>query len=378
MYEEPMSKIYHDLGIEPIINATGTYTAYSGSLMHPEVSDAMNQASRAYVVMEELHLAAGRRIAELIGVEAAHVCASATAGVALMGAACVAGCDRERIRRLPDIDGLKDEFIIQRTQRNSYEQAVRLSGGHFVEIEPDPEALRQAINGKTAGVFYIYSWSLVEPYIPLREAAEIAHAQGVPVIVDAASELPPMNNLRRFLAEGADLVVFSGGKGLRGPQASGLVLGRPDLVEACRLNDCPHSAIGRGMKTGKEEIVGLTKAVELYMKRDHQAEMLVWERRVQYVLDQLQALPKVRAWRQLPYGIGQLFPHVTLTWNVNDVEVSYQEFFDQMLNGSPRIVTQLYKDPLRDHEEQARIHVHCLQEGEDIIVARRMLEVLGS
>jgi D-glucosaminate-6-phosphate ammonia-lyase len=142
MDEEPMSKIYRDLGIEPIINATGTYTAYSGSLMHPEVSDAMNQASRAYVVMEELHLAAGRRIAELIGVEAAHVCASATAGVALMGAACVAGCDRERIRRLPDIDGLKDEFIIQRTQRNSYEQAVRLSGGHFVEIEPDPEALR--------------------------------------------------------------------------------------------------------------------------------------------------------------------------------------------------------------------------------------------
>jgi seryl-tRNA(Sec) selenium transferase len=217
MYEDPMSKIYRDLGIEPIINATGTYTAYSGSLMHPEVSDAMNQASRAYVVMEELHLAAGRRIAELIGVEAAHVCASATAGVALMGAACVAGCDRERIRRLPDIDGLKDEFIIQRTQRNSYEQAVRLSGGHFVEIEPDPEALRQAINGKTAGIFYIYSWSLVEPYIPLREAAEIAHAHGVPMIVDAASELPPVDNLRRFLEEGADLVVFSGGKGLRGP-----------------------------------------------------------------------------------------------------------------------------------------------------------------
>ena len=373
-----MSKIYHDLGIEPIINAAGTVTAYSGTLMPPEVSDAMNQASRAFVIMEELHLAAGRRIAELIGVPAAHVCSSATAGIALTGAACITGGDREAIHRLPNVEGLKHEVIVQRTHRMAYDQAVLLSGGKFVEIEPEPKALAAAINEKTASVFFVVSWGLPGKAIPLPVVAEIVHARGVPVIVDAASELPPMSNLHRFLHEGGDLVVFSGGKGFRGPQASGLVLGRPDLVEACRLNDCPNPAIGRSMKTGKEEIVGLTKAVELYMNRDHDAEQLVWERRVQHIIDQVSTIPTVKAWRQLPYGVGQLFPHLAMTWDVNRIEVSYQEFWETMLAGTPRIMTQQYDDPFRDRERQIRVHVHTLQEGQEVIIARRIRDVLGA
>lgn len=372
-----MSKIYHDLGIEPIINACGTVTAYSGTLMWPEVSDAMNQASRAYVIMEELHLAAGKRIAQLIGVPAAHVCASATAGIALVAAAAVAGCDKEAIRRLPDVSGLKHEIIVQRTHRMAYDQAVLLCGARFVEIDPEPEALEAAITERTAGVFYVFSWSLTGKAIPLPDVARIAHARGVPVLVDAASELPPMSNLHRFLAEGGDVVIFSGGKGFRGPQASGLIIGDPALVEACRLNDCPNASIGRAMKTGKEEIVGLVKAVELYMARDHDADMLVWERRVAYLLEQLSSLPTVNAWRQTPYGVGQLFPHVALTWDVNRVEVSYQEFWEQMLAGPPRIMTQQYDDPFRNHERQIRLHVHTLQEGQEVILARRVREVLG-
>ncbi|RIK56741.1 MAG: L-seryl-tRNA selenium transferase [Chloroflexi bacterium] len=373
-----MTQIYRTLGVEPIINAAGTVTAYSGSLMPPEVSDAMNQASRAFVIMEELHLAAGRAIAEMIGVPAAHVCCSATAGVALMAAACITGCDRDLTRRLPDVDGLKHEFIVQRTHRMAYDQAVRLSGGRFVEIDPDPQALEAAFTPQTAGVFYVFSWGLTGPAIPLPVVAEIAHARGVPVIVDAASELPPMENLRRFYEEGGDLVVFSGGKGFRGPQASGLVLGKPELVEACRLNDCPNPAIGRSMKTGKEEIVGLVKAVELYVQRDHAAEQLVWDRRVQYLIDQVSGIPTVEAWRQLPYGVGQFFPHMAMTWDVNRLEVSYQEFWEAMLAGPPRIMTQQYDDPFRDRQRQIRVHVHGLHEGQEVLIAQRMRTVLGT
>jgi L-seryl-tRNA(Ser) seleniumtransferase len=345
--------------------------------MPPEVSDAMNQASRAFVIMEELHLAAGQRIAELIGVPAAHVCSSATAGMALTAAAVLTGHDREAIRRLPDVTGLKHEIIVQRTHRMAYDQALLLSGAQFVEIEPDAAALAAAITDKTAAVFYVFSWGLTGPAIPLPEVVEIARPHAVPVIVDAASELPPMSNLHRFLDEGADLVIFSGGKGFRGPQASGLIIGNPVWVEACRLNDCPNPAIGRSMKTGKEEIVGLTKAVELYMARDHDAEMLVWDRRVQHILDHVSTIPTVQAWRQLPYGIGQLFPHVAMTWDVNRIEVSYQEFWEQMLAGKPRIMTQQYDDPFRDRQKQIRIHVHCLQEGQEVLIARRITEVLG-
>jgi uncharacterized pyridoxal phosphate-dependent enzyme len=373
-----MNTIYRDLGIEPIINAAGTVTAYSGTLMPPEVSDAMNQASRAFVIMEELHIAAGRRIAELIGVPAAHVCSSATAGMALTSAAGLTGHDRDAIRRLPNVAGLKHEIIVQRTHRMAYDQAILLSGAQFVEIEPDEAALSAAITDQTAAVFYVLSWGLIGPAIPLSKVAEIAHAHSIPVIVDAASELPPMSNLYRFLDEGADLVVFSGGKGFRGPQASGLILGDPALVEACRLNDCPNPAIGRSMKTGKEEIVGLTKAVELYMARDHDAEMLVWERRVQHIIEQVSTIPTVQAWRQLPYGVGQLFPHVAMTWDVNRIEVTYQEFWEQMLAGMPRIMTQQYDDPLRDRQKQIRLHVHCLQEGQEVLIARRINEVLGT
>lgn len=373
--------VYKKLGITSVINAAGTVTAYSGTLMPPEVTDAMNQASRAFVIMEELHLAAGKRIAELIGVEATHVCSSATAGIALMGAACIAGCDPTNIRRLPDVEGLKHEFIVQRAHRNPYEQAIRLSGGRFVQVEADPVHLERAINEKTAAVFHTFAWLTPGETLRLPQVAEIAHVAGVPVIVDAASELPPMENLRRFLNEGADLVVFSGGKGLRGPQSSGLVMGRKDLVEACRLNDCPNSSIGRGMKTGKEDIVGLVKAVELYVQKDHAAEMSVWERRVAFILEQLCDLEHVRAWRQLPYGVGQLFPHVALSWDEGSVGIAHQQFIERMLAGPPRIIAQLV-DPRQFSsapfsEPQVRIHVHCLREGEDRIVATRIKELLS-
>ena len=372
--------IYADLGVETIVNASGTVTANGGSLMWPEVSDAMNRASRSFVVIEELHIAAGRRIAELIGVHAAHVASSATAAIAMMGAACMAGCDLDRIRRLPDTEGLRNEFIVQRSHRNVYEQAIRTAGGAFVQVGPNAEELGRAINGRTAAIFHTFAWLAAGDALSLPEVASIAHERGVLVIVDAASVLPPPTNLTRFLEEGADVVAFSGGKGLRGPQSSGLVLGREDLVEACRLNDCPNAGIGRAMKTGKEDIVGLTKAVEIYVNRDHAADMSLWEQRVSYLLGKLDGVRGVRARRQLPWGTGQLFPHVALILDGSVPGMTLVELRDRLLEGPPRIMTQLVNPQGHPNvsvpEAQLRVHVHCLQPGEDAIVAARLVSLL--
>ena len=373
--------IYRELGVEPIINAAGSLTTAGGSMMPPEVTDAMNQASRSFVVMEELHIAAGKRIAELIGVEAAHVTSCAAAGISMMAAASMTGTDRERIRQLPDTKGMRDEFIVQRPHRQPFERAVCTAGGKLVEVEPEAGELEGAIGGQTAALFYTFAWMTPGEMVPLAQAAELAHARGISAMVDAAAEVPPVSNLRRYLREGADLVTFSGGKSIRGPQSSGLVLGRRDLVEACRLNDCPNAGIGRAMKTGKEDIVGLVKAVELYLARDHEADLAVFERKLQYILDQLEGIPHVRAWRQLPWGTGQHLPQIAMTWDPGATGFDHRECAARMLAGSPRIAVQVADPRGRPTESvpemQVRVHMHCLQEGEEVAVARRLREVLS-
>ncbi len=330
--------------------------------------------------MHELHQAAGRRIASLIGVEAAHICAGAAAGMAVMAAACMAGADPARIARLPDTTGMKSKFVTQRAHGNPFARALGLAGGRLVEVDPDPGALARAIDGETVAVFDTLAWFCAGPAVPLPELAAIAHRAGVPLIVDAAAEVPPAENLTRFLAEGADLVTFSGGKVIRGPQASGLILGRKDLIEACRLNDCPNMSMGRAMKVGKEEIVGLVKAVELYVAQDHAAQRSVWEGRVARMLEVLSPLPHVRAWRQFPEGEGQKVPHVALTWDERALGITYRAFAKRLRDGRPRIaVLVIYpEDPENAglKAPQVRIQPHMLVEGQELLVARRMKELL--
>ena len=374
--------IYKELGIEPILNAGGTLTTLGGSLMLPEVVEAMAQASRAFVPIAELHLAAGRRIAELVGVEAAHVCAGAAAGIALMAAACMAGTDEEKIRQLPDTTGMRSTFVVHRNHRHGYDQALRVAGGTFVEIEADAGELERAVQAPgVAGVFYTIAWNLHGEVLPLPQVAEIAHAHGVPVLVDAAAEVPPVENLWRFVKEGADLVAFSGGKALRGPQSTGLILGRADLIEACRLNDCPNYSIGRAMKTGKEDIAGLLKAVELYVNRDHVAEGLVWDRRVARVLETLERLPGVQARRQLPYGVGQQIPHAAIAWDEAALGITCEELRQRLLEGRPRIAVQVVDSAKYPRggfaRPEVRVHPHTLREGEEVVVAEQIKEMLA-
>ena len=373
--------IYGTLGIVPIINAAGSLTRMSGSLMPPSVTDAMAAASRSFVDMEELHLAAGARIAELIGAEAAHVCACAAAGITLMAAASMTGTDRDRISRLPDTSGMRSRFVVQRAHRNGFDRGVPIAGGQFVEVGAGPEEIGGAIDGDTAAIFYTHAWFCTAEAMPLAQTAEIAHRAGLPLIVDAAAEVPPVDNLTRFLDEGADLVTFSGGKSIRGPQSTGFILGKKDLIEACRLNDCPHGAIGRGMKTGKEDIVGLVKAIEIYMAQDHKAEMAVWERRVAHVVDAMAGLAHVRARRQMPYGIGQQIPHAAIGWDEDALGVSAEDAVRLLRDGRPRIAVQLI-NPQRYgfggyEQTEIRIHPHTLQAGEEIVIARRLREVFG-
>jgi L-seryl-tRNA(Ser) seleniumtransferase len=330
--------------------------------------------------MDELHLAAGRRIAELIGVEAAHVCNGAAAGIALMAAACMAGTDPAKIAQLPDTTGMKHDFVIQRAHRNPFDQALRQAGGVFVEIGPGAAELDSVLDDRVAAVYYTLSWFCFGEALPLPDAARIAHDAGVPLILDAAAQVPPVSNLSLFVEQGADLVTFSGGKAIRGPQSSGLILGRADLIEACRLNDNPHSGIGRPMKASKEDIVGLVKAVELYVSKDHQREAEVWERRVNFIVNSLADLEHVTVARRTPYGVGQQVPLAAVSWDVNAIGMDYAEVARRLLAGSPRIAVRVvtpdnYAFAGFTHGE-IRIYADNLQDGEEEIVARRVREVL--
>jgi uncharacterized pyridoxal phosphate-dependent enzyme len=374
--------IYAELGLRTVINAAGTLTRLGGSLMRPEVIEAMTAASRSFVDLNELHLAAGRRIAELIGAEAVHVCAGASAGIALMAAACMSGADQARIRQLPDTTGMRSKFVVQHAHRQPYEQAIRHAGGKLVEIDADVNELKATVaDDAVAGVFYASAWFLMQEALPLKQVAEIAHMQGVPVIVDAAAEVPPVENLWRFAKDGADLVAVGGGKAIRGPQSAGFVLGRADLVEACRRNDNPYDSVGRSMKVCKEEIAGMVKALERYVQHDHDADSLVWDRRVARILETLSDLEHVQVKRQLPYGIGQQIPHAALTWDEQALGITYAELEGSLLNGQPRIAVQLvtpssYDEAGFDHCE-IRIHPHTLREGEDVVVAEKVRELLA-
>ncbi len=281
--------VYKDLGVRPFINAAGTYTALSSSIVPKEVRQAMENASTRYVSIPELQEAAGRRIASLVGAEAALVTSGCAAALTLATAAAVAGSSQEAILRIPDTTGLKNEVIIPKGHRFVYDHAVRNVGIRLVEAG-NREELLSSINEKTAMLFYLNNVANKSP-ITHEELVEAGKAKGVPTLIDAAANLPPVKNLTAFLEMGFDLVAFSGGKGLRGPQSSGLLLGRKDLIQAAFLNGSPHSdSIGRLAKVGKEEIVGLTRALELYLARDHEADWKEWEERVAHIVSRFQGL----------------------------------------------------------------------------------------
>lgn len=359
---------FKDLGVRPLINAAGTYTMFTASLMRPEVMEAINYASKQFVRISELHDAVGKRIAELLGAEAAMVSAGAASALTLGTAGVLTGMDQKKVLQLPDITGMKSEVIVQKTHRVGYDHAIRNCGVKLIEVETREELLR-AINEKTAMMFFL-NWANNDGQIKDQEFAQIGIDKGIPTMTDCAADALPLENMTRFNKMGFSLVIFSGGKGIRGPQSAGVLMGKKEIIAAARLNAPPNGdTIGRGMKVNKEELLGMMVAIETFMKMDHAAEWKEWERRVSLIGDSAKAIAGVKAEQYVP-PIANHVPHLRLTWDQSKIKLSYKEVAVKLREGDPSIeVVPGTKDSLE-------IGVWMLQSGEDKIVARRIREVL--
>jgi uncharacterized pyridoxal phosphate-dependent enzyme len=361
---------YESLGIRRLINANATLTKLGGSLMPPEVRQAMMDAAESFIDLHELQRKVGEKLAEITHNEAAFVSSGAAGGLALATAACITGTDAALINRLPHLDGLKNEVIVHHTQRNGYDYAVQQTGARLVEIGTDagtsPADLEAAINSRTAAIFWFQGTMTTPGDIALAQVIEIAHAHGVPVIVDAAAQLPPVSNLWTFTQMGADLAIFSGGKDLRGPQSSGLVLGRKDLIDAMRMHGNPNQAFGRPMKVGKEEMMGLLAAVQRYLTLDHDAREAYCEMAVECWCDGLNDLPGVTATRDFPNEACQPLPRTKVVF----ADRLGADVVNALLDGDPAISVS------PAGEDGIYLNPMTLEPGQETIVLERLRQVL--
>jgi seryl-tRNA(Sec) selenium transferase len=394
--------IYDDLGVTPVINAAATLTRLGGSRMAPEVLAAMADAASTFVHIDELQAKAGAVIAEITGAEAGYVVNGAAAGLTLGVAACVAGLDVAKMDRLPNTDGMKNEVVVQKGHRNAYDHAIRAVGVRFVEIGTlgYPGAggtfawqLEEAINERTAAVACPI---LNTPgTLPLPEVCEIAHARGVPVIVDAAAELPPRSNLRRFIAEGADLVTFSGGKAIGGPQSSGILAGRQDLIDSVALQHqdmdvrpetwsnrhlisegrvlgVPTQGFGRSMKVGREEIAGLVTALIRYAAGSDADDFRRWDQNLDAAQESLDNLPGTTLHRHS--APPARYPAIWLELDPKVTGLSSNDLINRLLSGAPAIAVA------ESQANMGRIGIlpHGLTLDEAATVGRRIREIVST
>ena len=353
-----------ELGVRTFLNAAGTYTRLTASKMPPEVLSAMQRSSTRYVDLDELHDKAGDRIAELLDCEAALVTAGCASALTLATAACIAGSDAERIKLLPETEGLRNEVVMQKAHRNSYDHAVRNAGARLVEVETATE-LEAAVNERTAMLFFL---NHAEPdgQIGHEEFVRLGKKHGIPTLNDAAADVPPADNLLRFQRMGYDLVAFSGGKGLRGPQSAGLLLGRRDLIEAARLNNSPHSdSVGRTNKVNKEEIVGMLVALELFLERDHDQVWKEWTRRCKRIEQAVSGIPSVSAEVFVP-EIANAVPHLRIRWDYERFGLDPKSAAARLREGDPSIEVRPQFD------EGLEIAVWMLEPGDERVVGRRV------
>lgn len=334
--------IYQRIGVRRVINADATLTRLGGSLMPDEVLAAMREAAGSFVDMHELQQVVGQRIASLTRNEAAYVTTGAASAIVLATLAGMTRGDLPTIARLIETsEAPRDEVIIQRAQRIPYDPAIRLAGARIVEIgnrlQTFPWELEGAISERTAMVFYVAGDHLATGSLPLTETVRIAHDHDVPVVVDAAAQLPPTENLWRFTRNlGADLVLFSGGKELRGPQASGLLVGSEAMMAAVAVNGSPHQRLARPMKAGKEEMLGLLAAVERYVAIDWQERVALAEQTVQRWIELLDPYPGFTARRQFPNEAGQPTPRCRLTF-APETGLTGHEAARLLWEGDPRV-----------------------------------------
>ncbi len=358
---------FKELGVKPFINAAGTFTDMTASLMPPEVMDAINYASKNFVYLTDLHDKVALRIAELVKADAAMVSCGAASAMTLGTAGILTGVDQKKIVDLPNLTGMKTEVIMQKSHRFGYDHAIRNCGVSIVEVETAAD-LERAVSPNTAMMLF-YNNNNSVGQIRDEEFVRLGKKHGIPTMNDCAADVPPVENLWKYTAMGFDLVVFSGGKGIRGPQSAGLLLGRKDLIAAARANAWPNgNAIGRGMKVNKEELLGMLVALERFIKLDHVAQEKEYQRRADIILKAVSGLKGVTAEITVP-EVANHVPHVQIKLDAATAGITGREVSRRLREGTPSIGVR--------PGEELLIGVWMMEPGEEKIVAARLREVLS-
>jgi L-seryl-tRNA(Ser) seleniumtransferase len=368
--------LYESIGVTPLVNCRGTFTIITGSQTLPEVKRAMEQASHAYVNMDELMDAVGQRLAELTKADWGIVTAGCAAALTHATSACIAGSDPEKMQRLPNLTGLKSEVVVPRYSRNEYDHAVRMLSVKMVEVDTAAQ-FEAALSPQTAMVMILSCPAAETGELSIKNACAMARRKGVPVIVDAAAETLTIPNIH--LAHGANMVAYSGGKCLRGPQAGGLLLGQKDLVRAAWINSAPHHTFGRSLKVGKEEIMGMLAAVEMWVKRDHDAEWKQWQGWLDNIAAQATQVPGVTSETLQPEDLSNHAPRLRLNWDAARIGITGTELEDLLWHGQPRIAVNEGSGTRRDNSPSSlTIMPYMMMPGDDMIAAAAIRKLLAN
>jgi uncharacterized pyridoxal phosphate-dependent enzyme len=359
--------LFKELGVTPVINASVTMTFLSGSLMLPEVLEAINSTSHDFANMYEVQDKVGAKIAEMLQVESAMVTSGAACAILLSTAAAITGTDPEKIKLLPNLPGPRPEVIMQKTHRYLFDQAVTTTGANIIEVE-GAEEMEKAINDRT--VMALFFNAAGKSSISHSDFVAVAKKHKIPTLLDAAADVPPVENLFKFQKIGFDLVTFSGGKMIRGPQSAGLLFGRKDLITAARLNHSPNEApIGRPMKVNKEEMFGMYAALKAYLERDHKKEWEDWLQRAKHIGAQLESLQSVKTETVIDPGPANAFPSLNVTWDQNTIKIKPKDVVKALKDGTPSIVAG-------GREEHLTIGVVLLRPDQVDVVAGRVKSIL--
>jgi L-seryl-tRNA(Ser) seleniumtransferase len=364
--------VYEELGVTTVINGQGTMTVLGGSLPRPEVEEVMALGGKHFCSIPDLEVAAGKRIAEMLKLPQGYTALVTSGAAAAMQsglAGILTGDNPKFIEQIPDLAGMKSEVIIQKAHRNPFDHQLRNTGVKLVVVET-AEDVRKAINPQTA-MMHFSNFANDQGQIKVEEWVKLAHEHNIPAFIDAAADTPPVSHLWDYAFMGYDLIAFSGGKAIRGPQCAGLLIGKKDLVANALLNNSPHEdTIGRSQKVGKEEIVGMVKAVELYLKDDHEALNKEWRRRLEYISTQITKIPSVTT-SYPPMEIANHVPHMQIKWDQKKITLTPREAGKALRDGKPSIVLDT-----GDRGDVLSMNSFMLQPGEEKVIATELAKLL--
>lgn len=362
---KPQRDVFQELGIRTFINAAGTYTALSASVMHEDVLETIRFSSQKFATIEEVQDAAGKKIAELCHAEAAMVTAGCWSALVLGTAGVLTGTDPKNVAMLPNVEQLKSEVLVQKSHNHGYSHALTNAGAKLVEVET-VEDVRKAINSKTAMMWFL-NYAGPSGQIKDKEWVALGQEYNIPTMIDIAADATPVENLWKFNDMGFSLVCISGGKGMRGPQSAGILMGKKDLIAAARLNAPPRAGnIGRGMKVNKEEILGMYVALDKYINSDHTAMWQMWEDRIAVIVNAVKAIDGITTKVTVP-EVANITPTLSISWDEQKIKMTVPELRERLKNGTPSI-------EVMGNRENCVITAWMMQPGEEQVVASRVVE----